>query len=128
MDACNRCSTIFRIATETVRDDRFEGFSAQLRQTLDRFVFELQKESRRMGVDEPDPPPSAEMQINSANPASLRVQAAGELQSALEGYDTLLAHGFPGHPGAMMHRQRQTLSLLLHDLEQLTGGYTPSML
>src|SRR4051812_2275561 len=128
VDACNRCSTVFRIATERLRDDRFEDFSEQLRQTLDRFVFELEKESRRLGAAEGDTLRTYEMQINSTNPALLRIQASSELQNALEGYDLLLARGFPGHARAMMRRQRQDLQILLQDFEQLTRGYTPSML
>jgi len=128
VDACNRCSTVFRIATERLRDDRFEGFSDQLRQTLDRFVFELQKESRRLGDGDVDDPRTYELQIKSTNPALLRIQASSELQNALEGYDSLLARGLPGHARAMMQRQRQALVVLLEDFKQLTRGYTPSML
>jgi hypothetical protein len=128
VDACNRCSTVFRIATETVRDDRFENFSEQLRQTLDRFVFELQKESRRLGDDDADVLRTYDLNIRNSNPALLRVRASDELQNAVEGYDSLLARGFPGHARAMMQRQRQTLGQLLKDFEQLTRGYTPSML
>jgi len=128
VDACNRCSTVFRIATERLRDDRFGDFSEQLRQTLDRFVFELQKESRRLGDGDVDDPRTHELQIKSTNPALLRIQASSELQNALEGYDSLLARGLPGHARAMMQRQRQTLGVLLQDFEQLTTSYTPSML
>jgi hypothetical protein len=119
MDACNRCSAVFRIATERVRDDRFEDFSEQIRQTLDRFVFELQKESRRLGIGEADAVRSYELPVKSSNPAVLRIQASSELQNALQGYDSLLADGLPGHARAMMQRQRQTLLLLLRDFEQL---------
>ena len=122
VDACNRCSTVFRIATERLRDDRFEDFSEQLRQTLDRFVFELQKESRRLGVGDAEHRGTYEMQIESTNPALLRIQASSELQNALEGYDSLLAHGLPGHARAMMQRQRQALTELLRNFEQLTAA------
>ena len=115
VDVCNRYSTVFRIATERLHDDRFEDFSQQLRQTLDRFVFELQTESRRLGTGDVEDLRIYEMQINSTNPASLRIQASSELQNALEGYDTLLAKGLPGHARAMMQRQRQTLVMMLHD-------------
>jgi hypothetical protein len=119
VDACNRCSAVFRIATERVRDDRFENFSDQLRQTLDRFVFELQKESRRLGVAEADNLRTYELKVKSTNPAVLRNQASSELQHALDGYDSLLAYGLPGHARAMMRRQRQALVSLLRDFEQL---------
>jgi hypothetical protein len=119
VDACNRCSTVFRIATERLRDDRFENFSEKLRQTLDRFVFELQKESRRLGVGEVDNLRTYKLQIKSTNPELLRSQASSELQHALDGYDSLLAHGRPGHARAMMRRQRQALVSLLRDFEQL---------
>src|SRR5436190_23330376 len=107
VDVCNRCSTVFRIATERLHDDRFEDFSQQLRQTLDRFVFELQTETRRLGTGDAENLRIYEMQINSTNPALLRIQASSELQNALEGYDTFLARGLPGHARAMMQRQRQ---------------------
>jgi hypothetical protein len=119
VDACNRCSTVFRIATECVRDDRFEDFSEQLRKTLDRFVFELQKESRRLGVGEADSLRTYEPEIRSSDPDLLRIQAGSELNHALEGYDSLLAKGLPGHARAMMQRQRHTLMSLLRDFEQL---------
>src|SRR6266550_360496 len=86
VDACNRCSTVFRIATERLHDDRFEDFSEHLRQTLDRFVFELQKESSRSGADGVDTPRTYEMKISSANPDLLRAQAGSELLNALHGY------------------------------------------
>jgi hypothetical protein len=119
VDACNRCSVVFRIATERVRDDRFENFSEHLRRTLDRFVFELQKESRRLGVAEAGDLRVYELQVKSTNPEALRIQATSELQHALDGYDSLLAYGLPGHARAMMRRQRQALVSLLRDFEQL---------
>ena len=128
VDACNRCSTVFRIATERLSDDRFENFSEKLRQTLDRFVFELQKESRRLGDAGVDDLRTYEMQTRSRNPALLRIQASSELHNALKGYDSFLDRGLPGHARAMMQRQRQALGALLRDLEQLSRGYTPSML
>jgi hypothetical protein len=122
VDACNRCSTVFRIATERLRDKRFEDFSEQLRQTLDRFVFELQKESRRLGAAEADYLNTYELQIKTTNPAQLRVQASSELQHAVEGYDFLLESGLPGHARAMMRRQRQALTELQRDFEHLTAA------
>src|ERR1043165_7186142 len=97
VDACNRCSTVFRIATERLRDDRFEAFSEQLRPTLDRLVFELQKESRRLGSEDEGGTRTYEMAIDSKHPALLRIQASSELKNALEGYDMFLSRGFPGH-------------------------------
>ena len=118
VDACNRCSTVFRIANEHLRDDRFEDFSERLREILDLFVFELQKESRRNGAAEADPPRIYKM--NCTNPALLRVYASSELQNAVEGYDALLAGGLPGHARAMVRRQRQALDILLRDFRMLT--------
>jgi predicted RecB family endonuclease len=119
---------VFRIATERLRDDRFEDFSEHLRRTLDRFVFELQKERRRLGDGSVEDLRTYEMQVKNTSPALLRVQASSELQNALAGYDSFLAGGLPGHARAMMQRQRQALVVLLRDLEQLSRGYTPSML
>jgi hypothetical protein len=118
VDACNRCSTVFRIANEHLRDDRFEDFSQRLREILDLFVFELQKESRRNGAAEADPPRT--YKLNCDNPALLFVYASSELQNALEGYDLLLANGLSGHSRAMVQRQRQALDILLHDFQLLT--------
>ncbi len=81
-----------------------------------------------MGVEKLETLRTGEMRVNSTNPGLIRVQVTSELLNALEGYDALLANGLPGHARAMMQRQRQTLTLLLHDLEQLIGGYTPRML
>ena len=128
VDACNRCSAVFRIATERLHDDSFEDFSDHLRETLDRFVFELEKESRRLGAEDVENLRIYDMQVNSTNPTSLRIQASSELRHALEGYDNLLARGLPGHARAMMQRQRQALMVLVRDFEQLTQRYTPSML
>lgn len=122
VDACNRCSTVFRIANERLRDDRFEDFAEHLRQTLDRFVFELQKEGGRNGAEDLGGPRTYEMKISSTNPMVLRVQACNELQHALEGYDALLAGGIAGHARAMIRRQRQSLTKFLHDLEYLTAA------
>jgi hypothetical protein len=117
VDACNRCSTVFRIANERIRDDRFEDFSEKLREILDLFVFELQKESRRIGADDLGPPRIYE--LNCENPALLRVRASSELQNALEGYEATLTAGLPVHARAMVQRQRQALTMLLHDFQEL---------
>jgi hypothetical protein len=118
VDACNRCSTIFRIANERLRDNRFGDFSEKLREILDLFVFELQKESRRIGANDLGPPRVYELQCD--NPALLRVRASTELQNALEGYDMTLAGRLPVHARAMVQRQRQALTILLQDLHQLS--------
>jgi hypothetical protein len=117
VDACNRCAAVFRIANEHLHDDSFEDFSRRLREILDLFVFELQKESRRNGSTDLDSPRIYE--LNCTNPALLRVYATSELQNALEGYDALLSGRIAGHARAMVQRQRQALTVLLRDFEIL---------
>ena len=119
VDACNRCSAVFRIVTERLHDAPFEHFSEQLRQTLDRFVFELQKENRRLGNGDEDEMQSYEIQVTTMNPVQLQAQAGSELQHALDGYDSFLEQGLPGHARAMIQRQRQALFLLFRDFERL---------
>jgi hypothetical protein len=117
VDTCNRCSTVFRIANERLHDTRFEDFSEKLREILDLFVFELQKESRRIGASDLGPPRTYE--LNCDNPALLRVRASSELQHAVEGYDATLSSPLPGHARAMVQRQKLALTILLQDLHQL---------
>jgi hypothetical protein len=118
VDACNRCAAVFRIANEHLRDDGFQDFSEKLREILDLFVFELQKESRRIGSTDLDSPRT--YRLKCTNPALLRVYASSELQNALEGYDALLSSRLPGHARAMVQRQRQALTMLLRDFEMLS--------
>jgi hypothetical protein len=118
VDTCNRCSTIFRIANEQLHDDRFEDFSEKLREILDLFVFELQKESHRIGAS--DLGPARTYEVNCDNPTLLRIRASSELEHTVEGYDATLAAQLPVHARAMVQRQRQALTILLQDLHQLS--------
>ena len=118
VDTCNRCSTVFRIANERLHDNRFEDFSEKLREILDLFVFELQKESRRIGAS--DFGPARTFELNCENPALLRVRASSELEHTVEGYDATLSAPLPGHSRAMVQRQRQALTMLLQDFQHLS--------
>jgi hypothetical protein len=119
VDACNRCSAVFRVADERLQDVTFRDFHDKLQKTLDRFVFELKKENTRIG-NRSEPREPGALEIRCVNVSSPLTQAGTELQSTVNGYDTLLARPMPPHARAMVQRQRQSLGQLLADLDQLS--------
>jgi hypothetical protein len=118
VDACNRCSAVFRVADERLQDATFRDFHERLQKTLDRFVFELKKENTRIGNREVQEPHTID--IGCVHVTSPLTQAGTELQSTVRGYDMLLARRMPPHARAMIQRQRQSLGQLLADLDQLS--------
>ena len=120
VDACNRCSVAFRAADKHLSDLRFRAFYDRLQRTLDQFIFELEKESSRIGTHQPDP--LSMPAISTANTGSLLTYAEGELQSALEGYDACLIRPMPAHARAMVQRQRLSLCQLQADLDEISSA------
>lgn len=118
VDACNRCSAVFRVAGERLQDGTFRDFHERLQKTLDRFVFELKKENTRIGNDENGE--SRTFDLRGLNVTSPLQQAGSELESTVKGYDMLLARPMPPHARAMIQRQRQSLNQLLADLDTLS--------
>ena len=114
VDACNRCSLAFRAAGKHLSDIKFCGFYERLQKTLHRFIFELEKESSRIGGPLPDT--LLKSRCASVTTESLMTQAEAELQSTLEGYDVCLTRSMPAHARAMIVRQRQSLAQLMADL------------
>jgi hypothetical protein len=119
VDACNRCSAVFRVADERLQDVTFRDFHDKLQKTLDRFVFELKKENTRIG-NSPEPHEPRAFEVLCVNVSSPLTQAGTELQLTVNGYDTLLSRPMPPHARAMIQRQRHSLGQLLADLDQMS--------
>jgi hypothetical protein len=118
VDACNRCSQAFRSTDQHLNSSlMFRQFYDRLQKTLSRFIFELEKESSRIGSADPHPcVPSRQ----SGDAGVLLMHAEEELQSTLEGYDECLTHSMPAHARAMIQRQRQSLGRLQADLDEMS--------
>ena len=118
VDICSRCSLFFRVAEAHFHDLTLREFHESLQRTLNRFIFELKQESRRINNREPAPPSHFETPLLEADCILTRVGAA--LQFTVEGYDRFLEHPMPAHARAMIQRQRQDLGRLKVNFDQLS--------
>jgi hypothetical protein len=119
VDACNRCSQAFR-TDKYFSSLMFRQFYDRLQKTLSRFIFELEKESSRIGNSNAHP--FLDLRQPRIDAAVQLMHAEEELLATLEGYDECLTHPMPTHARAMIQRQRQSLGRLQADLDEMSGA------
>jgi hypothetical protein len=106
MDVCTACERTFDMALETAPNADLRGLAGRIRETLQRYQFELRTELHRIGdaaAERPDPPSTT----------------AG-LRDVLDTYDSVLDHPLPPHPRAMVKRQYLQVQELSSELDRLS--------
>ena len=117
VDACNRCSLVFRLASELYNNDDFRALSGKTQQMLDRFSYELQTEVRRIDGSDFGPPRS--YSENAQEPESLVLRCETLLQSALKEFELTLNTQLTAHTRAMLKRQQLQIQQAYDQIVQL---------
>ena len=116
VDTCNQCAFTFGVASGQISNDAFRRFSDEFRRTLDRFVFELQTEIRRIdGTDLETPRIYVE---DSSDGKSLLQRCEVTFRAMVDAYETIQAAGIPPHARAMVQRQSRALENLKKQFEE----------
>ena len=114
-DACNRCGTAFRVASDKVTDVAFRHYADELRQLLDRCIFELLTEVSR--IEGGCPPRSYVETTYEADILKGRCETV--LHETIRAYENIIDNHIPAHARAMIKRQAQLLKQMaarFHDL------------
>jgi hypothetical protein len=107
VDGCKRCGLAFRVGSENTENAGLRHFSDQLRQTLDRFCFELLTEIRRMDHQKLVRRGVYVGAISNRDVLDGHGEAA--LTGLLHDYEQILTDHIPAHASAMIRRQAHLL-------------------
>ena len=122
VDTCEGCSLVFGLAAEHSQDERLQDLSRELRETLERYGFELRTEIQRIDGETFEPIRSCLDTTNDEDFLKVRCEIA--LRKTIHAYDAVQTHPLTTHTRAMVQRQFQSMKRFSEQLAEIVRGKT----